>query len=171
MHDSSIFFARLQAAITPDHHVRRVIHEYVGEILHADETPYETAVRWLAGDGVQIAISLDHASMAVLVANATNFAAKAIGPAYYRLKPTIIDYAADLAGVTSGWGDDGAFYLFTPRVGAVSFHDPAGEIMAGGTWPHGWSGYGRQEHAFQILAGDLALLDQLARLTTPEALR
>lgn len=132
-----------------------------------DETPYDRARRWLREDGVRVEIALPFRAMAVLVAEAVNAAAKAIDLEYYELKPAVVDWVASLPGVQSGWGEDGAFYLCAPEVGAVIFHDPNEEIESRGEWPHPWSGIVRQGYVFDVLAGDRDLLAALAKETAP----
>jgi hypothetical protein len=53
-------------------------------------------------------------------------------------------------GADGGWGRDGVFYLSTPETGVACFHDPFGQIQAGGSWPWSWSGVRRQNAAFSI---------------------
>lgn len=115
-------------------------------------TPYEIAVSWLQQCfGLRfITVHPDDPEGAVLVAEAVNWAAK-MNPAFYALKPAVFDYAAEQSGVASGWGEDGCFYLYHPKVGVVSAHDPGGEIASGGVWPYPYHGVHRQSYAFQQL--------------------
>ncbi len=139
-----------------------------GDTEHLDVL--DQAIVWLVADGVEISFRFASlAALATMVAEAVNWAAKTINYGYYALKPELVDYAAAHAP-RSGWGQDGAFYLWTPETGAVSFHDPGDEIGSAGEWPWPWHGISRQDTAFEVLAGNPELLRHLAILTTPAEL-
>ena len=110
------------------------------------------ASEFLGADGVCIQFDMT-AKSAVLIAEACNWAAKVVCESYYAIKPLVIEAAVAL-GASGGWGDDGCYYLSTPETGVASFHDPYGQIGAGGEWPHAWSRISRQHAAFAIATND-----------------
>jgi len=103
----------------------------------------------------------------VLLAEACNASAKALRMDYYELKPLLVEEALYAPGVTGGWGRGGAFYLYHPSVGTVSFHSPNGDMdHLQGKWEHPWSGVSRQFDSFCCLI-DPDLRAELARATAP----
>jgi len=132
------------------------------------ETPYEIAVSWLQRYGIRmLTVHPNDPPGAVLVAEAVNLAAKVVSPGFYDFKAACFEWAAEQRGVISGWGDDGAFYLYHPEVGVVCAHDPYGEIRAVGYWPHPWHGIQRQTYAFKQLT-DHELLAYFREATQPQ---
>lgn len=114
------------------------------------ESILSAAAAALEAVGVSVPVSPWDTAGAVWIAEAINWAAKAIDEDFYFLKPRVIE-AARAIGCDGGWGEDGCFFLADPRAGVSSFHDPFGEIRADGTWSHPWSGIRRQDFAFSIL--------------------
>lgn len=133
----------------------------------ASESYVSIAEEWLREDGVAIGKTLPFQARAVLVAEAVNWAAKVINPEYYNIKPLVIDEVAGMPEVLSGWGEDDCFYLFHQEVGTASFHDPNGDIATQGSWDFPWSGVGRQEFVFDLLAEDWEKLWLIKEATTP----
>lgn len=131
-----------------------------------DGSPVDVAVRLLRWAGIEVRVPMSPA-LGVLIAEAVNLAAKELEYGFYQLKPLVCDEVAAWPGVQSGWGEDGAFYLAADGAGTCSFHDPNGEITAGGKWPHPWSGVRRQAMAFECLA-DAPVRRQLAVITSPK---
>jgi hypothetical protein len=130
-------------------------------------SPFSEMLYRLDRDGIPIEIDLPSDDLAVLLAEVANFLAKVWDYRYYELKPQLIDYAASLPSIRSGWGEDGAFYLFSPKMGVVSFHDPNGEIQSKGHWPYPWSGISRQRFCLEILYGNSEMLEYLRIATSP----
>jgi hypothetical protein len=139
--------------------------DWDGPLVEQGESFYcvfRDAVERLEKDFIPMLLDVDHGTAACLLAEAVNLAAKVLREEYYEIKPRLIDYAAAQPGVTSGWGDDGCFYLHTDTLGTVCFHDPFDQIESGGIWHHGWSGVHRQHLAFDLMLGDLDLLRMVA---------
>lgn len=115
------------------------------------ESILSAAAAALEAAGVSVPVSPWDTTGAVMIAEAVNWAAKAIDEGFYFIKPRVIE-AASAIGCDGGWGADGCYFLADDRAGVVSFHDPFGEIRADGSWDHPWSGIRRQDAAFSILA-------------------
>lgn len=129
----------------------------------------QDVIDWLRDEKVTLRrpALLSPQAYAVLLAEACNWAAKVIHPAFYDLKPAVLDEVAGMDEVVSGWGEDGCFYLFHDEVGATSYHDPYDEVNTGGRWPFPWSGVRRQHLAFRMAGGDEDLIWLMAVATTP----
>ena len=117
---------------------------------YSPESILSMAAAALESVGVSVPVSPWDVGGAVMIAEAVNWAAKVIDEEFYSLKPRVIEAAVEI-GADGGWGDDGCYYLASERSGVASFHDPFGEIRAGGSWDHPWSGVRRQDAAFHIL--------------------
>ncbi len=120
----------------------------------------------LVADGIDHQRSPINSIGALLTAEAVNWAAKTIDWWYYSLKPYVVEAAAHLPNIESGWGQDSCFYLYTEGAGTAAFHDPYNQINVGGCWLFPWSRVSRQELAFDLLRDDELLL-QIAFSTQP----
>lgn len=150
------------------------IREGIEEMYEVDDdlviveplTALDEAVMRLRQAGVEVPTEWWEPSLLPLVAEAINWAAKTVDPAFYDLKGEVVDEIAQSRGIQSGWGEDGVFYLYSPEVGVVCFHDPWEEITSEGEWSHPWSGIERQSLAFDALR-DPELRQELAKATAP----
>ncbi len=119
----------------------------------------------------------------IALTEAINWAAKTISYGFYSLKSAMIIAASQTGGVSFGYGDDGAYYLMSPGIGAASFHDPGDEVgytithilkQPISSWEYAWSEVSRQEDAFRILE-DLSSGRSLAKIyadmTSPEDIK
>lgn len=127
------------------------------EVLFSPETELRFAAAELQAWGVRVGIDPVSPEGALLIAEAINWAAKALDESFYRLKPVVWVAAASLDGVSAVYCD-GIVYLDESRSG-VSAHDPFGEIMhlaraVGVDIPEtsvSWDGFVRQPYAFLAL--------------------
>lgn len=117
--------------------------------------PLTAAVRSLQKNGVDVRVDPYSPEGAVLIAEAINWAAKAICPSYYEVKPIVWAAVASMPEVTGGWADDNTYALYHPQAGTVHAH-MMGDMTAGGSWPHPWSGVRRQNWAFRLLRSERA---------------
>lgn len=127
-------------------------HESLFEAQASSDAIAE-AVGDLRADGISIPTEWWTSRNLVLIAEAVNWAAKAVDEDYYAVKHRLINALVDLnrSDIKYGW-NNGVFAMFHPEVGTVWFHDPFGVIEANNDWPYAWSGVERQAYAFDTLA-------------------
>jgi hypothetical protein len=139
------------------------------------------AIKTLKMFGIEGVDKLSPSSVdaSIAVTEAINLSAKLINYNFYELKPATI-VAAWKNGANFGLGDDDAYYLSSPTIGAASFHDPDDEVgfmildvleEKIPEWDYGWSGVYRQDDAYNILrslSSDGSLAHEYSQITYPD---
>lgn len=129
--------------------------------MNPEEILADARIR-LEQDGIEIRRSHLDPAGAVLLAEAVNWAAKAVDEEYYLLKPEVV-WAAAAIGADSCWVD-GVYHLWAPGLTAPrGFHDPYGQFdwdeselpepVAEFDWgSYEWDGISRQHLSWSLLS-------------------
>jgi hypothetical protein len=148
----------------PDWEGARELSSLFGEDLLMDPQEILLTARVALGRaGVRLSGFQTEAGQAVATAEAVNWAAKVVTPAFYTVKETVWVAARKVAGVQGGLGHDGCFFLFAEEVGVACAHFVDDGVS---DWDHPWSGVRRQEWAFH-LAQDREVRRLLTYATSP----
>jgi hypothetical protein len=128
----------------PDWEGARELSSLFGEDLLMDPQEILLTARVALGRaGVRLSGFQTEAGQAVATAEAVNWAAKVVTPAFYTVKETVWVAARKVAGVQGGLGHDGCFFLFAEEVGVACAHFVDDGVS---DWDHPCRGVGRPGH-------------------------